>query len=412
MHAATLAHVSEFKPNHDEAAVPAYELPPIIDIGGVAAWPARRAELLELFKREIYGQAPGWRPNLSVTVAEREPDACGGIATRWQLQVSIDGAPGFDLLAFVPNHRDGPVAGFCGLNFRGNHACHPDPAIALARGWVPDDGIVGASGHEASSALRGSGALRWPIELICSRGYAVATVYCGDFDPDFHDEFVNGVHGLAAAAGYGHDPVAGWGAIGAWAWGLSRALDALDAVDGFDTTRVAAIGHSRLGKTALWAGAQDERFAAVISNNSGCLGAALSRRCFGETVGKITTTFPHWFCGNCAGYAKREDELPVDQHQLLALIAPRPLYVASATGDAWADPRGEWLSTLAADEVYQELDTIGLGGVTQQPEAGEPAGELVRYHLRPGPHGITAWDWWHYCDFADAHLGGDGPTAW
>lgn len=395
--------------NYDESRVPAYTLPdPLIGSDGrpvrdAAAWyERRRGEILELFETHVYGKAPAAPERLDVELIEEADDALGGTARRRQVRIHFcrEQEVGMDLLIYLPRGAGGPVPLFLGLNFHGNHTVHPDPAIALPRSWVRADG-EGVVEHRAGEGGRGSKRSRWPVERILARGYGLATIYYGDIDPDFHDGFRNGVHGVFDPPG--PRPPTAWGAIAAWAWGLSRALDYLETWEAVDARRVAVIGHSRLGKTALWAGATDPRFALVVSNNSGCGGAALSRRRFGETVARINTSFPHWFCENFKAYNGREDELPVDQHMLLALIAPRPLYVASATEDLWADPRGEFLAAKAAGEVYRLLGAEPLPAEQMPPPNRSVAG-TVGYHIREGRHDITSFDWECYLDFADRHL--------
>lgn len=396
--------------NYEESKVPAYTLPDLLtfengaSVDDADSWmDQRRPEVLALFEHHMYGRAPTRPPTLLFDITSSEQDALQGKATRKEITVGFStdrDDPQMHILIYLPAQRSGPAPLFLGLNFHGNHTIHPDPEISLAQGWARNIPALSIQNNQAAEAPRGSAARRWPVERILERGYGLATIYCGDIDPDYDDGFENGVHGL-----FTRDDSMGdaWATISAWAWGLSRALDYFNTDSDVDDQRVAVMGHSRLGKAALWAGATDPRFALVISNDSGCGGAALSRRRFGETVARINTTFPHWFCSNFEQYNDQEDALPIDQHMLIALMAPRPVYVASAAEDLWADPRGEFLGALGANPVYHLLGLEGLPTETM-PEVGKPIAGTIGYHVRAGGHDVTDVDWAQYLDFADRHV--------
>ena len=395
--------------NYDESKVPSFELPdPLLGGDGEPVTTAeqwrqkRRPEILALFENEVYGRSPGRPDNVRVEELESSDQALGGMATRKQVRVQFARANrqvAMDILIYLPAQAKGPVPTFLTLNFYGNHTIHKDPAIILSQSWMRANKEKGVVKNRATEASRGASASRWAVEMILKRGYGLATIYYGDLDPDYDDGFENGVHAL-----YGKPADNEWGSIATWAWGLSRALDYFETDEQIDHTRVAVMGHSRLGKTALWAGAQDERFALTISNNSGCGGAALSRRAFGETVKRINTSFPHWFCDRFLKYNDNENTCPVDQHMLVALMAPRPVYIASAKGDRWADPRGEFLAGYHAAPVFRLLGTEAFGGTKKMPQLNQPVMHTIGYHIRRGEHDVTDYDWRAYLDFADQHL--------
>ncbi len=395
--------------NYDEAKVAPYKLPnPLIMENGkpvrdAPTWTRqRRPELLRLFEDNVYGRTP--RKHLAVTVEQLAPDgpAFGGLAVRRQVRIhftSAQNGPKLDLLIYVPNGSKKPVAAFLGANFSGNQTVANDPGIHLGQVWTRDPTTKEYRAELAPEKSRGSGASQWQAEKILSHGFALATFYYGDVEPDFDGGIVNGVRPLFYRTGQTRPDANEWGAIGAWAWGLSRALDYLDDDKDIDAHRVAVMGHSRLGKTALWAAAQDQRFAMVISNCSGAGGASLFRRNFGETVEHLNTAFPAWFAGNFHQYSAHPDQVPVDEHELLALIAPRPLYIATADGDLGADPHGEFLSANAAAPVYELLGKQGLGSA-EMPEIEHPIVHTIAFHERVGKHDVTAYDWDQYISFA------------
>ena len=337
-----------------------------------------------------------------------DPRALGGKATRKEVAIWLTGkkdGPRLDLQLFVPNGVKGPVPAFLGCNFNGNHAVHADPNITLNPRWMrtarDSKNVVD---NRATEASRGSEASRWQVEMVIARGYALATYYYGDVEPDHAEGWKTGLRAAMSKDGANTQfaPDA-WGAISAWAWGLSRGLDYLEQDRAIDAKKVAVIGHSRLGKTSLWAGASDERFALVISNNSGEGGASISRRDFGETVAVLNRAFPHWFCGNYKQYSDAAEKLPVDMHELVALAAPRPIYIASAEEDKWADPKGEFLAGKLAEPVYALFGKKGTG-VAGWPSVNQPVGEFIGYHVRTGKHDVTAYDWEQYLRFADRHF--------
>lgn len=413
--AAVAAQKSEIPINYDEAKIPSYTLPdPLVANAGArirdaTAWRAqRRPEVIEQFAREVYGRTPGGRPRwMHWLVTSVDRAALGGKAVRKEITVWFteqrDG-PKMHLLIYQPAGAPGahaPWPAFLGLNFYGNQSVHADPGISLSTAWMRNNAEHKIIDNRATGGTRGVHASGWDVETVIARGYATATVYYGDLCEDRVEGLTRDVGAMFGTGAVEERRPEAWGAIGIWAWGLSRAMDYLQSDPEIDARRVGVHGHSRLGKTALWAGAQDERFALVISNDSGCGGAALSRRVYGENVERINTSFPHWFARNFRAYNRRESALPIDQHQLIALVAPRAVHVASAEDDKWADPRGEFLAAQQAESVYALFGRKGLG-VAEMPAVNAPVlGDGVAYHIRTGKHAITPYDWAQYLDHAD-----------
>ncbi len=336
-----------------------------------------RPRTLQIFREQVYGVRPVGKPaDYAVKVLREDPLALDGAATLREIEITFSGPGGkghFRPVLITPNAAKGPIAAFLLLSF--------GPADPLA-----DRNVKGA----------------WPVRDIIARGYATVAFDFNEVDPDRADGFKDGVRAI-----FGKEPQAAdaWGALSAWGWGASRVMDFLETDKAIDAKRVAIIGHSRAGKAAVWCGAEDERFALTISNNSGCSGAALARTKQGERIANITTKFPYWFATNYQHYAGREETLPIDQHQLLGLIAPRLLYVASATLDQWSDPKSEFESSVLAGPVYTLHGKKGLESDTMPPPDTAMLGGSIGYHLRTGKHDLAASDWQHYMDFADKHWG-------
>ena len=423
--------------NYDEAKVPPYALPdPLLLNNGrivnqLEEWKKnRRQEIMHLFQEHVYGRSPKWLRARHFHQTSLDSHASSGLATRKEISIFPAGKPDgfrFHLLLYVPNNARKPVPAFLGLNFFGNHTIHADAGISITRQWKQLHRNALPSNFLPSDETRGTSASRWPVEEILRRGYALATAHYGEIEPDFPSGWQYGIRGSLFARNKSKpNPLHAekttlqqtrqnsevparalpeyWGAIGVWAWGLSCIMDYLEQDADICALRIALIGHSRLGKAALWAGAQDERFSIVISNNSGSGGAALSRRRFGETIKLTNQVNPHWFRESFKSFNDRENRLPVDQHMLIALIAPRPVYIASAEHDQKADPYGEFLSAKHADAVYGLYGLTGIG-VEQMPALNEPIGQAIGYHIRTGKHDITNYDWNQYLCFADRQFG-------
>jgi hypothetical protein len=368
------ASQSKASANFDETKVGAYKLTdPLVAADGKSVaretWSARRAELLELFAGQMFGRTPISRPaNEAFRVLEVDSHALDGKATRKLVEISFDtphaGSFSFPLQLYLPNDVKRPVSTALLLQFEGL----TDPAAPL----------------------------------VVDRGWGLAVLDRTKLAADDAKTFRNGV--INAFSGDGLLAADAWQAIAVWAWSASRAFDYLETDPAIDPKRVAVVGFSRMGKTALWAGATDERFAAVISNESGAGGAALSNRKFGETIEDLNVRFPHWFAQSYRHYNGREGALPFDQHELLALIAPRPLYVGSADDDLWSDPRGEFLACVAASPVYEMLGATGIGTDVMPPLDTPAASGHIGYHVRRGRHAFTDYDWHRYLDFLDRQL--------
>ncbi len=380
--------------NYDEARVPHYDLPPLLvtaagrPVTTREQWfNVRRPEILALFGNLVYGRVP--EPAIPVLqefeVVAVDPDFMDGKATRKDVKIHLSnerGSISMHFLVFVPNDLQKPVPAFFKHSFSNTQ------------------------GRDFEASETRPGLLRngWPLGQMFDRGYGFCAVHQQVLVRHNEVEFLNSIHKLFYPDGQSFPKASEWGVLSTCAWGAMRGMDYLETDDDVDHRRVAIMGHSKMGKATLWTAAQDERFALAISAQSGCAGAALWRRRSGETLKKMVTRFPYWLCRNAWKFVEQEDDLPVDQHMLLACIAPRPVYVHSGVDDTWADGRGEYLSAYYASEVYELLGKQGLKS-EKSPEVGKAIIESdVGYHIRDGGHSIQPFDWDRFLDFADYHL--------
>lgn len=396
-------------PNYDEAKAGTYTLPDPLrfndgsPVKSANDWKQRRrAEVIELFVQHMYGRSPRPPRSLNYEVFDNDQAALGGKAIRKQVAIYYSAAkdgPKQEVLIYIPAAARKPVPVFLSISFPGNHTAANDPAVKLPILW-------NSRTREKQQAAPETRGRNWEeVEKVLARGYAYATFHYQDIEPDFKEAYVHGIRPLFFKPGQTAPAEDDWGAIGAWGYGASRVMDYFEKDKDVDARRVALIGHSRLGKTAMWAGALDERFAMVISNCSGEGGASLMRRNFGETVRNLNANFPYWFSLSFQKYVDDVNKLPVDAHELIALIAPRPIYVTGAEEDQWADPKGEFLACVAAGPVYRLLGAQDLG-TTEMPPLNQPIMRTIAFHYRTGKHAVTPYDWDQFLVFADRNLKG------
>jgi hypothetical protein len=401
--------VKQIPVNYTEAKVGTYTLPdplkledgqPVTD---AQTWTTkRRPEIVKLFEENQYGRAPARPAEMSFDVFDKGTPAFDGKAIRRQVTVYFSAdktGPRMDLLIYLPSRVAKPVPLLLNASFVPNNAAVDDPGVKVGRRWDPRS----KTRLPATQPTTRFG--RLDVMRLIDNGFGVATVNYADIDPDALGAIAAGVRALYLKPGQNELAPDEWGSIAAWAWGLSRALDYLQTDPGVDGNRVALFGVSRLGKTVLWTAAADARFALVIASCSGEGGAALSRRNYGETIKHLVepTRYPYQFCVNYAKYADHVDQLPVDGHMLIALIAPRPVLLQTGDTDRWSDPRGEFLAAVAAGPVFKLLGKQDLDTETM-PQANEPILHTIGYTMHAGGHGSVASDWQQYLAFMKMHL--------
>jgi hypothetical protein len=392
-------HVS----NYDEAKVPPYTLPdPLVASDGgpvrdAQTWRTRRRpEIVGLYETQIYGRVPANVPKVAWEVVQSDPAARGGLAVSKRVVGRMGEAPEgprINLTMYTPARAAGPVPLILLVNFGGGAGARGAAQPAAGAGAVPGRGAPGAGEPLVASD-------------ILARGWGYATVGYQDIQPDRANSWNQGVIGLTLQPGQVQPGPDEWGTISAWAWGISRIVDYLETDPSVNAKQIALHGHSRLGKTVLWAAARDERIAAVFSSCAGEMGSALSRRDWGETVDDMAQNFGWQFAGNFQKWTGRWNDMPVDAHMLIALSAPRPVFITAGTTDQWADPVGEFLATVAAGPVYRLLGRKDLG-VSALPPLDVPVtdGDLG-WHYHTGGHTATPADWAAFLQFLSKYFRG------
>ena len=404
---ASPAAVAGIPVNYDEAKVGNYTLPDPLTLANgkpvrdAKTWTEkRRPEIVRLFEENEYGRSPARPKAMTFDVFDKGTPALDGKALRRQVTVYFSAnksGPKMDLLVYLPAGATKPVPLLLNISFSANSSTVDDPGVKPGEVWGRDK-------KRAPAPKGGIGRLN--VGPFLAAGFGVATVYYGDIDPDFLGGIPYGVRSLYLKPGQTEPAPDEWGAIAAWGWGLSRAMDYLETDKGVDAKRVAILGISRLGKTVMWAGAHDTRFAMVIASCSGEGGAALSRRNYGETIAHLVapTRYPYQFCANYQKYAEHVDQLPVDANMLVALMAPRPVFLQTGNQDYWSDPRGEFLAAVAAEPVFKLFGKQGLG-TDEMPPAGQPIMHDIGYLMHAGGHGAQPGDYAEYLKFMQMHLG-------